>query len=152
MMESGVRYEWICGTNTTTDLLEQMSFLFGNHYGIWSQLSPVRPGERIRQSANQIRKQLQTEHDWVPLARHHTELLGYAIASMIEVAGHGRLVWVAQLVVHEEYRNRGIANQLLNSIWGFSDDFAWGVGICKPLRSSCIGESHTQTCGTYPSE
>lgn len=41
--------------------------------------------------------------------------------------------WVTQLVVHTNYRNRGIARRLLFSIWAFSNHFAWGLVTSSPF-------------------
>ena len=61
------------------------------------------------------------------------EIIGQAFYLKKDIDGNKRIAWVLQLVVHEQFRMRGIAKTLLYSIWGFSDDYAWGLATSNAL-------------------
>ena len=46
---------------------------------------------------------------------------------------HGMSSWVIQLLDHMEYRKHSIGYKLLHSVWGFSNDYAWGLATSNPL-------------------
>ena len=48
------------------------------------------------------------------------------------------ITWVVQLVVDIAYRGKGIASRILQSIWGFSDDFAWGLATTNPCTIKAL--------------
>lgn len=50
----------------------------------------------------------------------------YAIAVQLNVPKYGVISWVAQLVVHEDYRHKDVSKNILSSTWGFSDNYAFG--------------------------
>ena len=58
-------------------------------------------------------------------------MIGYAIALQIKTRD-GVVSWVTQLVVHEQYRHQNVAKNLLHSIWGFTNHFAWGIVSANP--------------------
>ena len=60
------------------------------------------------------------------------DLVGYAIALRTRIKYYGVFSWVTQLVVHTDHRNKGIAKKLLFSIWGLSNDYAWGIITSNP--------------------
>lgn len=41
--------------------------------------------------------------------------------------------WVTQLLVHRFYRGRHIATKLLQSAWGFSNYYAWGLATANTV-------------------
>lgn len=55
---------------------------------------------------------------------------------------------VLQLVVDQEYRRKGIASTLLRSIWGFSDDFAWGLASANPCTVKTLESATFRKCST----
>lgn len=69
---------------------------------------------------------------------------------IVENIKEGNLTWVIQLVVHKKYRRRGIAKKLLFSIWGFSNDCAWGLATTnhltiKTLEAATMREVNLET-------
>lgn len=113
------------------ELLSQYSELYSNHYGIWGDKG-FRPQKQIRLSNNKLREWLENDSVMVYYATNNEELIGYAIAYSKNEPNYGIVTWVTQLVVHTDYRRHGIAKNILFSIWGFSNHFAWGIVSANP--------------------
>ena len=56
------------------------------------------------------------------------------------------MTWVLQLVVDTNYRRQGIASTLLRSIWGFSDDYAWGLATTNPCTVKTLESATFRKC------
>jgi SAM-dependent methyltransferase/GNAT superfamily N-acetyltransferase len=125
-----------CKKLTEAEIMES-SQLFSNHYGFYSEFSPIRPGERIRLGKAHYRKLKNLNHCYVAFAKYQGNILGqaYYIKKMLS---NGMGVWVTQLVVHSDYRKIGIAKTLLHSIWGFSNYAAWGLATANPLTIKAL--------------
>jgi hypothetical protein len=133
------QFEWQPGSfiYLNKSILEQMIFLYGNHYGKWSNSSPFNPGKNIKMSRKRIKEWLEPQDSRVALAFKDTELVGYAIALQTKI-DYGVISWVTQLVVHEKYRNQDVGKELLFSIWSFNDHFAWGLVSANPYAISAL--------------
>jgi len=105
--------------------------LYSNHYGIWGG-EGVHPNKNIKLSPNKLQDWLANENVSIYYASDNDNIIGYAIAFSKDEKGYGIVTWVTQLVVHEDYRNHGIAKNILFSIWGFSNQFAWGIVSANP--------------------
>lgn len=79
-------------------------------------------------------------------ARRCGRLFGYAIAVQEEFRGHGRISWVTQLVVHKEFRRLGVGKRLLFPIWGFSNDYAWGLLSANPYAIRALEKATRRRC------
>lgn len=112
-------------------ILNNCSVLYSNHYGKWGEKG-VRPGKNIRLSTDKIREWLENENVNIYYATINDKIIGYAIAFSLDVNNYGIVTWVTQLVVHKEYRNHGIAKNILFSIWGFTNHYAWGIVSANP--------------------
>lgn len=132
----GYQYMWendlMCANDN--DLLNECSALYSNHYGKWSGKNPNNLKGNIRLSQARIKELVSQKDTAIYYARKMDtkELVGYAIALRTKVKNYGIISWVTQLVVHKEHRNKGIAKNLLFSIWGLSNDFAWGIVSSNP--------------------
>lgn len=120
-----------CQKLSDVELL-QCKALFDEHYGKWGEGSPKR-GERIRFPKSLYEKYRHMDNAYVALATHDGNVIGQAFYLKTEVRDTKKIAWVLQLVVHEDYRQRGIAKTLLYSIWGFTDDYAWGLATSNAL-------------------
>lgn len=109
----------------------QCSELYSNHYGVWDDRG-IKPGDHIKLSISRLREWLDNDNVSIYYATINDELIGYAIAFSKDEHNYGIVTWVTQLVVHREYRNQGIAKNLLFSIWGLSNHFAWGIVSANP--------------------
>lgn len=114
-------------------LMEECSALYSEHYGKWGQHAPENKiGKNVKLGPDMIKKWLESDNSSIYWAKDQDKLVGYAIAIQVSYPHYGTISWVTQLVVHKAYRNRGIAKAILLTIWGFSDDFAWGIVSANP--------------------
>ncbi len=136
-------------TNELTDIeLEECSELFCTYYGKYNDKSYIRPGEQIKMSSRLYRANYCKDNFYVATARCNGDLVGQAfyIRKDYTEQGYGIMTWVLQLVVNTEYRKKGIASRLLQSIWGFSDDFAWGLATTNPCTVKTLESATFRKC------
>lgn len=145
-LEKVISYEWIPSNWVDINLKTECAILYSNHYGKWSTCSPIRPGDDIRLSCERISQWLSNESSSIYLARNDKNLVGYAIAIRLKIPQYGVISWVTQLVVHEEFRKRNIAKNLLFSIWGLSDHFAWGIVSANPYAIRALEKATRRRC------
>lgn len=120
-------------TKLTDSEIEQCSDLFSNHYGTYGADDPKgRFGNRIRMKPDFYKARYVRDNYHVALAIDSDRIVGQAFY-IREKLNEGVYTWVLQLVVHKDYRRRGIAGRLLHSIWGFSNDCAWGLATTNPF-------------------
>lgn len=125
-------YSWIPGNiaKLDDDLVNKCSFLYSNHYGEWSKKAKNKG--RVKLTADRIKEWIENPNSAIYYAKIENELIGYAIAIQLKVQNYGTVSWVTQLVVHSDFRNKGIAKNLLYTIWGLTDHFAWGICSANP--------------------
>jgi len=129
-----MEYEWLTSTLARLDskLIKECSELYSKHYGKWSINAPINANEDVKLSPRRLLTWLDSDNSAIYFARDNGVIVGYAIALRLKVQNYGIISWVTQLVVHEKYRKQDIAKNLLYSIWGFSNDFAWGIISANP--------------------
>ena len=127
------------------DLVEELSALYSEHYGIWSSNAPVNPGEHVRLSPARLRRWL-TPESKIALAKVDGHIVGYAIAVQAKVRDYGVISWITQLVVHEEHRRQDVGKTLLFSIWGFSNHYAWGLITANPYAVRALEKATRRRC------
>lgn len=132
-----ISYEWtysgfIAGNTYYDKMIEECSQLYSTQYGKWSKNAPSKAGQNIKLSPQRIHKWLENDNAAIYFAKDDEKLIGYAIAIQLNIPRYGVISWVTQLVVHEDYRHQDIAKNLLHSIWGFTDNFAWGIVSANP--------------------
>ena len=116
--------------------IKASSYLFSNNYGTYSN-SKDNPNESKRNAhitlGVRYYENLRNRNDaYVAFAICDDNIVGQAFY-VVENTNEGKLTWVIQLVVNKKYRRHGIAKKLLFSIWGFSNDCAWGLATTNPL-------------------
>ena len=126
MISAALTYSVFRGDETASSAWDEVAELFSSDYGFYSSASPIRPGERIRLGAGYYRKFYATGDYHLACCRDGGRLVAEAIYRDVETS-FGKVAMVVQLVVAEDYRQRGIASTLLHCIWGFSDYYAWGI-------------------------
>jgi len=128
-----VVYETKMAKNLESHELESCSSLFSKHYGIYSSEDKHgRSGMTVKLSESYYKTHYMGENHFVALAKRDKEIIAHAFYLRNEIEGK-TITWVLQLVVNAKYRRRGIGTRLLHSIWGFSDDHAWGLATANPL-------------------
>lgn len=118
------------------DLLQQCSELYSKNYGVYSGADNKHKfGERIRMSVSLYRKLYAANKNiFISLCyADNKQLVGQALFLKDKIAMDKQFSWVLQLVVHNRYRKRGIASRLLQSAWGFSDYYGWGLATTNAI-------------------
>lgn len=117
-----------------TDLeIDKSSDLFSGHYGLYGDSAPPeKKGRRIKLGRKYYEALRRKPYYSVSFAFHEDLLVGHAYF-LRKKTSHGMASWVIQLVVHVEYRQHSIGSKLLHSVWGFSNDYAWGLATSNPL-------------------
>lgn len=127
-------YKTIKCSALTDGQLEACSALFSANYGEYSGKDKAeKQGKRIKLPVDYYRKMGENPNMHVSLCYNGDQLLGHAFFLKKELANGEKCSWVTQLVVHYSYRNRGVATRLLQSAWGFSDYFAWGLATTNAV-------------------
>ena len=129
-----IKYSYLPGAFVLCNehMLTSLADFYSQHYGVWGEKG-LNPGNKIRLSSEKLSKWLKSEDTYVYYAEKEDELVGYAIVLESNTSLPNKIVtWVTQLVVHEKYRNMGVAKNLLYSIWGLSNHFAWGIVSANP--------------------
>ena len=128
----GIQFKTLPCQRLSDAELMQCKNLFDNHYGKWGEGSE-RKGQQIRFPRSLYQTYRNSENTYVALAIDKGTIIGQAFYLKTSLENQKKIAWVLQLVVHEHYRMRGIAKTLLYSIWGFSDDYAWGLATSNAL-------------------
>ena len=142
-----VHFSRVSVRDANEQLLCECAELFAGHYGKWSKSHAVSAmrDKPIRLSTSKLREYLPGDGAWIALARDNETLVGYAFAARFKLKA-GTVSWVTQLVVHSDYQNKLIGSRLLSSIWGLSDDFAWGVATANPFAVRALEKVTRRQC------
>lgn len=137
-------------TKKTLDLqdsdIEECSRLYSSSYGKYSTQSDRNPGQQVKMSPRYYKEHYCKEGIYIATAKDSNRLVGHAIYIRNRYENYGVMTWVLQLVVHRDYRKKGIASTLLRSIWGFSDDFAWGLASANPCTVHTLESATFRKC------
>lgn len=114
--------------------------LFTNNYGVYSKQSPRNPGKIIKLGPKYYQKLVEMQNTYVSLAYIGERLIGQGYY-VLEKTTEGYLSWIIQLVVHKAFRRKSIGKKLLLSVWGFSNDRAWGLATTNPLTIKTLESS-----------
>lgn len=118
----------------TDEEYAQCSELFSHHYGKYSGEGDKPKGQQIKMSAALYKKFYAGRNNmFVSLCYGDDILLGQAFFLKKRIKDKGDCTWVTQLVVHNKYRNRKIGSKLLQSAWGFSNYYAWGLATANAI-------------------
>lgn len=141
--------QYVYNTKSTIDLsdneLKECQNLFNENYGHYRKDSDFRPGEAIRFPMS-IYRDYQKEGFYLATARTEGKLVAQAFYIRKKYPDYGVMTWVLQLVVHKDHRKCGIAGRLLHSIWGFSDDYAWGLASANPCTVKTLESATYRKC------
>jgi len=113
--------------------IKDSSKLFSENYGVYSNLAPNGKAQKtIKLGESYYQGFVLKEDYYVSFAYHQNQLVGHAYY-LLKQTIKGKASWILQLVVHKAYRNLSIGKRLLYSVWGFSNDIAWGLATANPL-------------------
>ena len=144
--ENEISYINIPAEKLTDEQIRQCSELFSNHYGRYSNRSKMRPGEQVKMGAAYYKKNYCVPGFSVALALHDNNIVGQAFYLRKRYESIGVMTWIVQLVVNSGYRKQGVASTLLRSIWGFSDDYAWGLATANPCTVRTLESATMRKC------
>lgn len=134
--DSQFKYSTRRFADLTQEEIRDCSELYSNHYGVYNNEAPEkRRGKRIKMQPSYY----QTTYSSYPSASisicrdESNKLVGFAIFLRGEIAEERKFCWVTQLVVHADYRKRGIGTKLLESAWCFSDYAIRGLATANAI-------------------
>lgn len=141
MKDSEVTYSTLKCAALTQEQIDQCLDLFNNHYGYWDLHSNPNPGKKIKYPKSFYEMYRSMPEAYVALAEVDNVIIGQAFYVRKKFPEYGILSWIMQLVVHSDYRRRNIAKTLLLSIWGFSNDYMWGLATSNALTIKTLEAS-----------
>ncbi|KAI9653329.1 MAG: hypothetical protein M1829_001314 [Trizodia sp. TS-e1964] len=137
-------YEGFNGDEVTDEMLADASKLFSENYGVWGESAVQHMGEFAKAGS----------HVRLSKERLRSEYLPSDISSYVRVSVNGQLAgnvfacrwtvnanticWITQLVVHCNYRERGLASGLLNAIKLDGDNL---FGLMSSHPAACLAAS-----------
>ncbi len=127
-----IEYRTVQCNKLTESELTMCKELFDNHYGTWDPKAN-RKNTNIRFPKKNYQEYQNDPDAYVALAIISGKIIGQAFYLRKKIDGGRFVSWVLQLVVDTKYRRRGIAKTLLLSIWGFSNDYAWGLATSNAV-------------------
>lgn len=134
LRKANISYKTVLCSALTNDQLQQCATLFSENYGTYSgKDNESKKGKRIVLKAGYYAKFAQNENMWVSLAYSDDLLIGQCFFLRKELEDGKVCTWVTQLLVHRFYRGRHIATNLLQSAWGFSNYYAWGLATANTV-------------------
>ncbi len=126
--------------------LTECAQLFSTSYGKYSIQAPERAGAQVKLSANYYKREYCKPGYYITIAKDGDKVVGHAFYIRKNYDNYGTITWVLQLVVAIDYRKKGIASTILRSIWGFSDDFAWGLATANPCTVRTLESATFRKC------
>ena len=130
----------------TDQEFDECAQLFSNSYGRYNEASPVRPGQQVRMGKDFFVRRFKRDNVYIATARYCSKLIGQAVYIRKKYESVGTMTWIMQLVVDAEYRENGVGSTLLHSIWGFSNDFAWGLATANPCTVKALESATFRKC------
>lgn len=140
-----IRYRNILCSKMTSEEIEASAKLFSENYGVWSgSAGEFLAGKRIRLSARRIREMFVDKPDrYVAMMYSDDKLIGQAFYLKRQSPWHKSryITFVLQLVVDQKERGHRYGLSLLQSIFGISDDDAWGLFSSNPLTIRALEDA-----------
>ncbi|MCJ1423577.1 hypothetical protein MMC29_001461 [Sticta canariensis] len=145
-------FERFNGTELTDHMLEEAAQLFNENYGTWGEdpMNPMaapKPGSRVKLSKSRLRDQYLPNNAPCTYVRVTVEdrLAGNAFACRWS---HKDTIvcWVTQLVVHTDFRERGLAAGLLNQLRQDDDGI---YGLMSSHLAACLAAAKAFGSGIH---
>lgn len=135
--------------NITPHMIAQCAKLFSEHYGIWADHENVpvnKRGKPIKLAPKRLHEQyLFDDCCFVVTVWDHDTLIGHCCGREFDVSTLGMVCWITQLVVHSDYRHRGLATRLLFMARG-PYSRACGLVTSNPFAIKALEKSMHQKC------
>ncbi|KAL1962421.1 hypothetical protein VTN77DRAFT_9692 [Rasamsonia byssochlamydoides] len=135
-------YEKYDGSQVTDSMLQEAARLFSENYGVWGREAAsvvgafAKEGNHVKISKDRLRAQYLPENAVCSYVRVIVDghLAGNAFACRWKYENR-TVCWITQLVVHRNYRERGLAVGLLNELKESEDDV---YGLMSSHPAACI--------------
>jgi len=110
-------FEKYDGGQVTESMLQEAAVLFSENYGVWGELAAQATGSRVCLSKDRLRAQYLYDNATCSYVRVTVDghLAGNAFACRWTVNSKS-VLWITQLVVDHNYRERGLAKALLSQL------------------------------------
>ena len=130
--------------------LKECSELYSNNYGFYSQNSKKNPGQQIKLSVSYYKNNFCNNKNYrVSLVYKNNKLAGMAFYTRKANEKKQTTNLIIQLVVDKNTRREKIASRLMQSIWGFTDDFAWGIITPNPCTVKTLESVTYRKCNPF---
>jgi len=137
-------YEGFKSDEVTDEMLDEAAKLFSENYGVWGEHAAERMGKfakagrPVRLSKERLRNEyLPSDISSYVRVTVNGHLAGNAFACRWSVDGR-TICWITQLVVHHDYRERGLAAGLLDEVRLDGDDV---YGVMSSHPAACLAAS-----------
>ena len=121
--------------------IHQCAELFSAHYGIWSEKGHS-PGQRVKLSMQKLKDNfLFDDNTYIVMAINieNDQVIGHAIGRRFPYSDfNGFISWITQLVVHSDYRNKGIGTHLCQLAWDPNNNIACGLVSSNPYAVAAL--------------
>ncbi len=137
-------YSVVPASQLTARELEQCSALFSENYGTWGEGAGDRAGRKIRLSAKLFGMMYSAKTDcFVARMFDGERLVGqvFYLRRPCPWKRNKRLTFILQLVLDKSARGHRLGLSLLQSIFGLSDDEAWGLFTSNPLTIRALEDA-----------
>lgn len=139
------RYKNIACSQMTDEEIASCASLFSEHYGTWSQSADEKMrGKNVKLSPALFRKiYVEKPNRYVAMMFDREKLIGQVlyIRCASPWRSTGKITFVQQLVVDKNYRGRRFGLKMLQSIFGLSNDDAWGLYTSNPLTIRALEDA-----------
>ena len=119
--------------------------LFSENYGVWSSsLTNELRGKPIRLSAARFEKMfVEKPNRHVAMMFDDDVLIGQVLYIRCDCPWRrdGKITFVQQLVVRKDYRGQRLGLKMLQAVFGFSGDAAWGLYTSNPLTIRALEDA-----------
>ena len=160
-------FERFDGSKVTESMLEEASQLFSEHYGVWGEQAAQALGKfanagKVAHTDSFISAdEHKGSHVRLSKERLRAEYLPDDTCSYVKVTVNGCLAgnafacrwsydnktvcWITQLVVHQDFRERGLATSLLNQLRQERDD-VYGLMSSHPAACLAAAKAYGSKC------
>lgn len=119
------------------DEVTQCLSVYNHNYGRWAY-DKIKNIKRLWHHVKFPKKRfnnMQKKDNYnIIIAKDNDIIIGYAVYFRGYINEKKDIIsWVASLVVSKKYRKQGIATKMLQAVWTFSTDYAWGLATPNPM-------------------
>lgn len=138
-------YKNLACSQMSDEEIKACASLFSENYGTWSLSSANELcGKPIRLSQARFRRMfVEKPNRYVVMMFDGSSLIGQVLYIRCDSPWHhdGKITFVQQLVVRKDYRGHRLGLKMLQAVFGFSSDDAWGLYTSNPLTIKALEDA-----------